>query len=72
MRSEMGRMKEEEEKIWSEPTSRTIHQRSEVSRTKTGTLTTSLSVWTQVVHNRIRQKSGVIQDYRSLEKGDLQ
>ena len=45
IRVEMGRMKEEQEKTWSEPTNRTIYQWSETSKTKTGTLTTKQSEW---------------------------
>ena len=69
IRAEMGRMKEEQEESWSEPTNRTIYQWSEISKTKTGTLTTKQSAWTQAVRNRMRQKAGEIQAYRALEKG---
>ena len=39
IRAEMGRLKEENEKIWSVQTDRTIYQWSEPSKTKKGTLT---------------------------------
>jgi ribonuclease HI len=68
IKAEMGRMKEEQEKTWSEVTKRTIYQWSEVSKTKTGTLTTKQSAWTQAVRNRMRQKAGEIQAYRAYEK----
>jgi hypothetical protein len=51
---EMGRMKEEKEKTWSVPISRTIYQWSEVSETKAGTLITKQSVWTHEVRNRMK------------------
>ena len=56
IRSEMGRLKEEKDKIWSSPTNRTIYQWSESSRTKNGTSTTKTSAFTHKVRNRIRQK----------------
>jgi hypothetical protein len=65
----MGRRKEEEEKIWNTPTNRTIYQWSEASKTKKGITTTRQTAWTQVVRNRMRQKTGEIQTYRSYEKG---
>jgi hypothetical protein len=46
IKDEMGRMKEEQEKTWSEPTNRTIYQWSETSKTKNGTLTNKQSAWT--------------------------
>ena len=42
IKPEMGRIKEEKEKIWRVSTNRTIYQLSEVSETKTGTLITIL------------------------------
>jgi hypothetical protein len=54
IRAEMGRMKKEQEKIWSESTNRTIYQWSETSKTKNGTLTTKQAAWTQAVRNRMR------------------
>jgi hypothetical protein len=68
IRAEMGRMKEEQEKTWREPTNRTIYQWSETSKTKKGTLTTRQSEWTQTVHNRMWQRAGEIQDYQVYEK----
>ncbi len=65
----MGRVKEEQEKTWSEPTNRTIYQWSETSKTKDGTLTTKQTAWTQAVRNRMQQKAGEIQAYRAYEKG---
>jgi hypothetical protein len=70
IRVEMGRMKEEQEKTWTEPTNRTIYLWSEVSKIKTGTLTTKQSAWTHAVCNRMRQKAGQIQAYRAFEKGE--
>ncbi len=69
IRVEMGRMKQEQEKTWSTPTSRTIYQWSESSKNKSGVNTTKETVWTQTVHNRMRQKTGQIQAYRTYEKG---
>ncbi len=69
IRAEMGRVKEEQEKTWSEPTNRTIYQWSETSKTKDGTLTTKQTAWTQAVRNRMQQKAGEIQAYRAYEKG---
>jgi hypothetical protein len=66
----MGRRKEEQEKTGNTPTNRTINQWSESSKTKNGISTTKQTVWTQVVHNRIRQKTGEIQTYRAYEKGE--
>jgi len=45
IRAEMGRMKEEQEKTWSEPTNRTIYQWSEVCKTKTGTFEKGAEKW---------------------------
>ncbi len=70
IRTEMGRMKEEQEKNWNEPTKKTIYQWTETSKTKKGTLTTRQSVWSQAVHNRMRQMSGEIQAYQAYEKGE--
>ena len=67
--AEMGRMKQEQEKTWSTPTNRTIHQWSEASKTKGGVNTTKQTAWTQAVHNRMRQKAGEIQAHRAYEKG---
>jgi hypothetical protein len=53
IRPEMGRMKQEQEKTWSTPTSRTIYQWSEVSKTKSDVNTSKQTVWTQVVRNRM-------------------
>ncbi len=53
-RVEMGRMKVEQEKTWSEPSNRTIYQWYETSKTKNGTPTTKQSAWTQAVSNRMR------------------
>jgi hypothetical protein len=69
IRPEMGRRKEEQEKTWIKPTNRTIYQWSEDSKTKNGISTFKQTVWTQVVHNRMRQKSGEIQAYHTYEKG---
>ncbi len=69
IRSEMGRMKEEQQKTWSEPTNRTIYRWSETSKTKTGTLTTKQTAWTPAVRNRMRQKAGEILPNRAYEKG---
>jgi hypothetical protein len=62
-------MKQEKEKTWSTPTNRTIDQWSEASKTKGGIETTKLTVWTQAVLNRMRQKAGEIQAHRVYEKG---
>jgi hypothetical protein len=62
-------MKQEQEKTWSTPTNRTIHQWSEASKTKGGVNTTKQKAWTQAVRNRMRQKAGEIQAYRAYEKG---
>ncbi len=69
IRTEMGRMKQEQEKTWSTPTSRTIYQWSEDSKNKSVINTTKQTAWTQEVHNRMRQKAGEIQGYRTYEKG---
>jgi hypothetical protein len=69
IRTEMGRMKKEQAKTWSESTNRIIYQWSEASKTKNGTLTTKQTAWTQAVRNRMRQKTGEIQAYREYEKG---
>ena len=69
IRAEMGRLKEESEKTWSAQTDRTIYQWSEPSKTKKGILITKTSVWTHTVHNRMRQKVGEIQVFRSFERG---
>ncbi len=69
IRAEMGRMKQEEEKTWNKPTSRTIYQWSESSKNKNDVNTTKQTAWTQTVRNRMRQKAGEIQTYRSYEKG---
>ena len=68
IRAEMGRRKEEQEKIWNTPTNRTIYQWSEASKTKKGISTTRQTEWTQTVRNRMRQKAGEIQVYLSYEK----
>ena len=69
IRTEMGRRKEENEKIWYTRTDRTIYQWSEPSKTKKGILVTKISAWTQAVRNRMRQKAGEIQAFRALEGG---
>jgi hypothetical protein len=69
IRSEMGRMKREQEKTWNTSTNRTIYQCTEDSKTKSGVSTTKQTTWTQAVLNRMRQKAGVIQAYRAFEKG---
>jgi ribonuclease HI len=69
IRDEMGRMKQDKEKTWSTSTNRTIYQWEEVSKTKDGVETTKQTAWTQTVRNRMRQKTGEIQDHRSYEKG---
>ena len=69
IRAEMGRLKEDKEKTWSTQTDRTIYQWSEPSKTKKGTLITKTSTWTQAVRNRMRQKTGEIQAFRTLERG---
>ena len=69
IRAEMGRMKQEQEKTWSTPTSRTIYQWSETSKNKSVVNTTKQTGWTQTVRNRMRQKAGEIQAYRTYEKG---
>ena len=65
----MGRMKPEQEKTWDEPTTRTIYQWSETSKTKNGVPSIRQSTWTQAVRNRMRQKAGEIQAYQAYEKG---
>ncbi len=60
IRTEMGRMKEEHEKAWSDPTTRIIYQWSENNKTKKGTPTTRQSAWTQAARNRMRQKEDEI------------
>jgi len=67
----MGRLKEESETIWSEPTNRTIYQWTAVSRAKTkeGTHTTKTSVWTNTVRNRMRQKAGEIEVSGARNRG---
>jgi len=62
-------MKQEQEKTWSMPTSRTIYKWTEASKTKSGTSTTKQTAWTQAVRNRIQQKAGEIQANRAYEKG---
>ena len=47
IRAEMGRRKEEQEKIWNTSTNRTIYQWSEVSKTKKGISTIRQTAWTQ-------------------------
>ncbi len=69
IRTEMGRMKQEQEKTWITPPSWTIYQWSEVSKTKSVINTTKQTTWTQTVRNRIRQKAGEDQAYRAYEKG---
>ena len=69
IRTEMGRMKPEQERTWDEPTNRTIFQWSETSKTKNGVPTIRQSTWTQAVRNRMRQKAGEIQAYQAYEKG---
>jgi len=64
IRTEMGHMKQEQEKTWSTLTNRTIYQWSEVSKTKSGVNSTKQIAWTQAVRNRMRQKAGEIQAYR--------
>ncbi len=70
IRAEMGRRKKEEERTWSVTTMRDIYQWSETSKTKNGKLTTKQIAWTQAVRNRMLQKAGEIQAYRSYEKGE--
>ena len=65
----MGRLKEDNEKTWTTQTDRTIYQWSEPSKTKKGILITKTSVWTHTVRNRMRQKVGEIQVFRSFERG---
>jgi hypothetical protein len=69
MRTEIGRRKEEQEKTWSTPSNITIYEWSEASKTKNGINTFKQTVWTQAVHNRMRQKEGEIQAYCAYEKG---
>jgi hypothetical protein len=70
IRAEMGHMKREQEKTWNTSTNRTIYQWTEDSKTKSGVSTTKQTAWTQTVRNRMRQKAGEIQDYRTYEKGE--
>ncbi len=70
IRTEMGRMKQEQEKTWNTLTNITIYQWSEDSKTKSDVRTTKQTTWTQVVRNRMRQKAGEIQAYRAYEKGE--
>ncbi len=63
IRTEMGRMKEENETTWNTPTNRTIYQWSETSNNKKGINITKQKAWTQTVHHRMRQKIGEIQSY---------
>jgi ribonuclease HI len=53
IRAEIGRLKEEGEKVWESQTDRTIYQWSEPSKTKEGTLITKTSAWTHTVRNRM-------------------
>ena len=69
IRSEIGRLEEDNERTWSTQTDRTIYQWSEPSKTKKGILITKTSVWTQTVRNRMRQKTGEIQAFRVFERG---
>ena len=69
IRTEIARLKEEGGKVWETQTDRTIYQWSEPSKTKEGTLITKTSVWTHAVRNRMWQKAGEIQAFRSLERG---
>jgi hypothetical protein len=61
-------MKQEQEKTWRTSTNRTMYQRSEVSKTKSDVNTTKQTAWTQAIRNRMRQKAGEIQVYRSYRR----
>jgi hypothetical protein len=67
--AEMGRRKQEQEKIWDEPTNRTVFQWLKSSKTENGVPTTRQSTWTKAVRNRMRQKAGELQAYQAYEKG---
>ena len=54
VRTEMGRLKEQKETIWDDPTNRTVYQWCETSKTIEGVYITKTSVWTNTVRNRIR------------------
>ena len=71
IRAEMGRRKEEKEKIWDKRTDRTIYQWSEPSKTKQGLWVTKTSAWTQAVRNRMRKKAGELQASKARERGCL-
>jgi hypothetical protein len=58
----MGRHKEQKEVTWDSPNSRTIHQWTVGSTTRSTT-------WTNTVRNRFRQKEGEIETFRALEIG---
>ena len=51
-------------------TNRTIYQWSEPSKTEKENLLTKTSEWTHLVRNRMRQKGGEIQAFRSFERGE--
>ena len=56
--AEMGHLKEENEKIWSVQTDRTIYQWSETSKTKKGILITITSAWTHASGIECGRKQG--------------
>ena len=53
-------------------TDRTIYQWSEPSKVKKGILDTKTSVWTHVVRNRIRQKTGETQEFKSPPRNGVE
>ena len=69
IRAEMDRLKEESEKTENTQTDRTIYQWSEPSKSEKGILITKTSVYTDTVRNRMRQKAGEIQAFRTFERG---
>ena len=50
IRVEMGRLKDQKETVWDEPTNRTVYRWSEASKTTEGVHTTKTSLWTRPAH----------------------
>ena len=67
IRVDLGGHKEYKETIWNDSSDRTVYQWSTTSTKHGGVTVLKTSLWTNTVHNYIRQKSGEIESYQSIK-----
>ena len=71
IREDLVRLKEHKETIWNDSTDRTVNQWPVTSTKHEGTKVLKTSVSTNTVHNYIRQKTGEIEVFKTLQIGVL-